>query len=66
MADPRTTDTEDIVEELWRSFNEREEAERSLQRELPNIRWQVETQMDQILAGCASSGQQKDVLRKAA
>jgi colanic acid/amylovoran biosynthesis protein len=66
VADPRTTDTDDIVDELWRSFDEREEAEISLQRELPNIRWQVETQMDQILACCASGGQQQGLLRKAA
>ncbi|UCD75709.1 MAG: polysaccharide pyruvyl transferase family protein [Phycisphaerales bacterium] len=66
VADPRETDTDDIVEHLWRSFNERAEAEVSLQRELPTIRWQVETQMDQILGCCASAEQFGSGLRKAA
>ena len=41
-------------------------AETSLQRELPTIRWQVETQMDQILNCCASTEQYSGGLRKAA
>lgn len=66
VADPRRINTEDVTDQLWRSWKERHDARMSLQRELPNITWQVEAQMDEILACCADYSQPTATYRKAA
>lgn len=52
VADPRTLDTEDMVEHLWQSWLTREEARQSLRAALPGVLRRAEEQMDIIIAEC--------------
>lgn len=56
VADPRLLDTEETVEHLWRSWNQREQARESLAKQLPSVLEQAERQMDEIVEFCARDG----------
>ncbi len=53
VADLRHLNTDDVIEQLWRSCMARDETRASLGRVLPTVRAQVEAQMDEILTCCA-------------
>ncbi|MFP4216361.1 MAG: polysaccharide pyruvyl transferase family protein [Phycisphaerae bacterium] len=50
VADPRSLDTADIVDQLWQSWLSRDEAKQALAHALPAVKQQAETQMDEIVA----------------
>ncbi len=56
VADPRLSDTQETVEHLWRSWNQREQARESLAKQLPSVLEQAERQMDEIVEFCARDG----------
>lgn len=55
VADPKTLDSEEITDHLWRSWRERDSARESLHAALPDVLHRAETQMDEIVAACAPS-----------
>ena len=55
VADPRSCETEEMVERLWTSFSEYEQTKSALANALPAVLSQVEAQMDQILDMCKHS-----------
>jgi polysaccharide pyruvyl transferase WcaK-like protein len=48
VADPRTTDTQDVIAQLWRSWQVRDAAKLKLDENLPRVFSQVEFQLDAI------------------
>lgn len=66
VADPRHLTTDDVVDHLWRCYVQREKTEADLQRALPTVHWQVESQMDDMLSCCLQHAQKQAPLRKAA
>ncbi len=66
VADPRQADNDSVIEQLWRSFCERDETRENLLRCLPAIRSQVETQMNAIVKCCVAPRQDHTALRRAA
>ena len=58
VADLRNMATDEIVDRLWNSWSDREEAAASLRERLPSVQRHMESQMDEIVARCtAPSGQ---------
>lgn len=50
VADPKARSTEEMTEHLWRSWQERDSARKSLHAALPDVMRQAEAQMDSIVA----------------
>ncbi|MGE3109787.1 MAG: polysaccharide pyruvyl transferase family protein [Phycisphaerales bacterium] len=63
VADPRTLETDAVVERLWKSWEGREAARESLRRELPRTVGAAEKQMDSIAAKCAELSGKRKALR---
>jgi polysaccharide pyruvyl transferase WcaK-like protein len=59
VADPRTLDTDEVVETIWRSWEKRAEARESLRRELPRTVGAASKQMDQIAGMCVELSRQR-------
>lgn len=55
VADPRTLDTKETVEHLWQAWLARDDARKSLTKNLPRVLEQAERQMDDIVAFCRKS-----------
>ena len=66
VADLRHLHTDDVIDRLWRSFSSREMTRWQLHEQLPRVRAQVESQMDEILLTCAASRPARNDLRLAA
>ncbi len=49
VADPRTLDTEPMIDALWRSFESRADARASLAQHLPGVKAKAEAQLDEIV-----------------
>ena len=54
VADLRNMATDEIVDRLWHSWSDREDAGATLRERLPSVRRQVESQMDEIVARCTA------------
>lgn len=63
VADPRQLSTEEVVNQLWKSWQERESARHSLSAALPHVLEHAEIQMNDILATVLNSpvGRQESV-----
>lgn len=58
VADPRMLDTKETVEHLWQAWLARDDARKSLIKNLPRVLEQAGRQMDEIVAFCRKSNEE--------
>jgi colanic acid/amylovoran biosynthesis protein len=66
VADPRESNTDEVISRLWQSWTQREAAAADLRHRLPFVLRQAEAQMDAMLACAGLSAQDEPRLRRAA